>query len=143
MELDAVLLPPRRAASIAQGLWHDRTINDDLDACAAGYPDKMALTALQVESGSVRRFTYRELAAMADRIAVGLSRLGVGRNDVVAMQLPNWWEFTLSYLACSRIGAVLNPLMHIFRERELSFMLKHGEVVRPGMAESIEIVFMK
>jgi len=127
MEFDAVLLPPRRAASITQGLWHDRTINDDLDACAADYPDKVALTALQVESGSVRRFTYRELAAMADRIAVGLSRLGVGRNDVVAVQLPNWWEFTLTYLACSRIGAVLNPMMHIFRQRELSFMLKHGQ----------------
>ena len=64
---------------------------------------------------------------MADRIAVGLSRLGVGRNDVVAMQLPNWWQFTLTYLACSSIGAVINPLMHIFRERELSFMLAHGE----------------
>jgi cyclohexanecarboxylate-CoA ligase len=127
MEFDAVLLPPRRAASIAQGLWHDRTINDDLDACAEGYPDKLALTALQVETGSVRRFTYRELRRQADRIAVGLSRLGVVRNDVVAVQLPNWWEFTLTYLACSRIGAVLNPMMHIFRERELSFMLKHGE----------------
>jgi cyclohexanecarboxylate-CoA ligase len=127
MEFDAVLLPPRRAASTAQGLWHDRTINDDLDACAADYPDKLALTALQVESGSVRRFTYRELAAKADRIAVGLSRLGVCRNDVVAVQLPNWWEFTLTYLACSRLGAVLNPMMHIFRERELAFMLKHGE----------------
>jgi cyclohexanecarboxylate-CoA ligase len=127
MAFDAVLLPPRRAASIAQGLWHDRTINDDLDACAEGYPDKLALTALQVETGSVRRFTYRELRRQADRIAVGLSRLGVVRNDVVAVQLPNWWEFTLTYLACSRIGAVLNPMMHIFRERELSFMLKHGE----------------
>jgi len=41
--------------------------------------------------------------------------------------LPNWWQFTVTYLACSRIGAVMNPLMHIFRERELSFMLKHGE----------------
>jgi cyclohexanecarboxylate-CoA ligase len=51
----------------------------------------------------------------------------VGRNDVVAMQLPNGWEFTALYLACSRIGAVLNPLMPIFRERELSFMLRHGE----------------
>ena len=43
------------------------------------------------------------------------------------MQLPNWWQFTLMYLACSRIGAVMNPLMPIFRERELSFMLAHGE----------------
>lgn len=126
MEFDAVLIPPRRAASVAQGLWYDRTINDDLDACVASVPDKVALTAVQVDGGTVTRFTYRELANMADRIAVGLSRLGVTRDDVVSCQLPNWWQFTLTYLACSRIGAVMNPLMHIFRERELSFMLKHG-----------------
>lgn len=127
MEFDAVLLPPRRAASIAAGLWHDRTINADLDACVAHCPDKTALTAVRLDGGAVRRFSYRELATLADRVAVGLSRLGVGRGDVVAMQLPNWWQFTVLYLACSRIGAVLNPLMPIFRERELSFMLKHGE----------------
>jgi len=127
MEFDAVLLPPRRARMVAQGHWHDRTINDALDACVAACPDKLALTALQVETGATTRFTYRELARMADRIAVGLARLGVGRGDIVACQLPNWWQFTLTYLACSRIGAVMNPLMHIFRERELSFMLQHGE----------------
>src|SRR3990167_1562992 len=127
MEFDAVLLPPRRARMVAQGFWHDRTINDSLDACVAQCPDKLALTAVQVETGNVQRFIYRELARMADRIAVGLTRLGVGKNDIVACQLPNWWQFTLTYLACSRIGAVMNPLMHIFRERELSFMLKHGE----------------
>ncbi len=127
MEFDAVLLPPRRAAAVAGGFWRDRTINDDLDACLAACPDKTALTAVRVEEGGVTRFTYRELATLADRAAIGLSKLGVGRNDVVAMQLPNWWQFTVLYLACTRIGAVLNPLMPIFRERELSFMLKHGE----------------
>ena len=127
MEFDAVLLPPRRASSIARGHWHDRTINGDLDACIAACPDKLALTAVRVETGEARRFTYRELGTMADRIAVGLARLGVGRNDVVAMQLPNWWQFSLLYLACSRIGAVLNPLMPIFRERELTFMLGHSD----------------
>jgi len=127
MEFDAVLLPARRARMIAQGLWHDRTINDELDACLAACPDKLALTAYRVEAGDVRRFTYRELAQMADRVAVGLTRLGVQKNDIVACQLPNWWQFTVTYLACSRIGAVINPLMHIFRERELNFMLQHGE----------------
>ncbi len=126
MEFDAVLIPPRRAQSIARGWWQDRTINDALDACVVACPDRIALSALRVEDGSMTRFTYREMAAMADRIAVGLVRLGVGRNDVVSAQLPNWWEFTLTYLACSRIGAVMNPLMPIFRERELSFMLNHS-----------------
>lgn len=127
MEFDAVLIAPRRAQGVAQGFWRDRTINDDLDACVAHCPDKLALTAVQAESGAIIRYTYRELAAIADRVAVGLTRLGVGKNDIVACQLPNWWQFTVVYLACSRIGAVMNPLMHIFRERELSFMLKHGE----------------
>lgn len=127
MEFDAVLLAPRRAAAVAQGYWLDRTINDELDAAVAACPDKLALTAVRVETGEVTRFTYAEMARLADRIAVGLTRLGVGKNDIVALQLPNWWQFTLTYLACSRIGAVLNPMMHIFRERELSFMLKHGE----------------
>ncbi|GAB2481493.1 hypothetical protein GCM10027082_35440 [Comamonas humi] len=127
MPFDAILLPPRRARLVAQGLWHDRTINDYLDAAAVACPERQALTALRVETGEERRFSYRELARMADRIAVGLARLGVGPGDVVACQLPNWWQFSLSYLACSRIGAVMSPLMHIFRERELSFMLQHAE----------------
>ena len=127
MEFDAVLLAPRREACVSAGLWPDRTLNDDLDRCLQECPDQRALTAVQVESGETRSFTYRDMVAMADRIAIGLHRLGVRRNDVVAMQLPNWWQFTLTTLACARIGAVINPLMHIFRERELSFMLAHGE----------------
>ncbi len=127
MKFDAVLLAPRRAESIAKGYWHDRTINDDLDDCVKRFPHKVALKAVRSEGGQVTEFTYAELSKMADRIAIGLTKLGVGANDVVACQLPNWWQFTLTYLACSRIGAVMNPLMHIFRERELSFMLKHGE----------------
>jgi cyclohexanecarboxylate-CoA ligase len=66
MEFDAVLLPPRRAESVARGYWLDRTINDDLDARLAHCPDKLALTAVRRESGEVRRFTYRELAKLAD-----------------------------------------------------------------------------
>jgi cyclohexanecarboxylate-CoA ligase len=126
MDFDAVLLPPRRAAAIAAGYWKDRTINDALDEAVRLSPDKIALTAYNDEAGTARRYTYRQLAALADRIALGLAGLGVGKNDVVAAQLPNWAEFTLVYLACSRLGAVLNPLMPIFRARELGFMLKHG-----------------
>ncbi|WP_312587187.1 cyclohexanecarboxylate-CoA ligase [Comamonas terrigena] len=127
MEFDAVLIPHRRARNLQAGHWRDQTINDALDQAVRERPQQLALTAWRTEDDAVRRFTYAELARMADRMAVGLHRLGVRRNDVVACQLPNWWQFTLLYLACARIGAVLNPLMPIFRERELRFMLQHGE----------------
>src|SRR5512147_1521202 len=114
MDFDAVLLPGRRAASIAAGHWHDRTINDALDASVAAHPDRTAIVAVEVDSGSERRLTYRELGEAVDRLAIGLHRLGVRAGDVVAAQLPNWWQFTVTHLACARVGAVTNPLMHIF-----------------------------
>ena len=49
--------------------------------------------------------------------------MGVRHGDIVSVQLPNWWEFVVTALACGRIGAVVNPLMPIFRERELRYML--------------------
>jgi cyclohexanecarboxylate-CoA ligase len=41
--------------------------------------------------------------------------------------LPNWWQFTALHLACLRLGAISGPLMPIFRERELAFMLGLAE----------------
>ncbi|WP_439686113.1 cyclohexanecarboxylate-CoA ligase [Cupriavidus oxalaticus] len=136
MDFDAVLIAPRRAASIAAGHWQDRTINDYLAACVRDRPDAPALTALSIDRQALTRFTWQELAHMADRVAVGLSRLGIVAGDVVSCQLPNGWHLSVLYLACARLGAVLNPVMPIFRERELSFMLAHAQskvVVVPKM----------
>ena len=127
MEFDAVLIPGRRERHVQEGHWRDETINDALDAAVRSRPDQTALTAYRLESGEVTRFTYSELARMADRVAVGLHHLGIRQRDMVSCQLPNWWQFTVLYLACARIGAVLNPVMPIFRERELKFMLSHAE----------------
>ena len=129
MHFDADNLPIRRPSMVAAGHWRDITINDSLDEAVATNGDTLALTATQFDSGEVRSFTFYELNTMVNRVAVGLYRLGIRPSDVVAVQLPNWWEFTVSHLACARIGAVTNPLMHIFRERELEFMLNHGEAV--------------
>ncbi|MBB6577212.1 cyclohexanecarboxylate-CoA ligase [Comamonas odontotermitis] len=127
MQFDAVLLAPRRAQMRSQGWWRDITINDALDHAARQWPDRLALVGQRAGEEAAQPFCYAELARMANRVAVGLWRLGVRPADVVACQLPNVWQLTVLYLACARIGAVLNPLMPIFRERELLFMLGHGE----------------
>ena len=63
------------------------------------------------------------LATSVSRAAASLKRMGIGRGDVISVQLPNWWEFAVIALAAFRVGAVVNPLMPIFREHELSYML--------------------
>ena len=109
------------------GFWGDMTISDYFAAAVARSPDRLAVVEHRVASANRTALTYADLSDRVDRIASAFMRLGVGPGDVVSIQLPNSWQFTTLYLACSRIGAVLNPLMPIFRERELSFMLAHSE----------------
>ncbi len=73
-----------------------------------------------------RELTWAELDAGADRTATALLELGVAPGDAVSYQLPNRLEFITISLATLRIGAVCEPLMPIFRERELHFMLRQS-----------------
>lgn len=109
------------------GFWVDRTIDEFLVDAVERFPDKAAVVAYRTDRVAPERMTFAELEAKVARVAGSLRALGVGPRDVVAVQLPNWWEFVVTVLACGRLGAVVNPLMPIFRERELGFMLAFSE----------------
>lgn len=70
-----------------------------------------------------RSWTWRDLDAHADQVAMLLLELGVRPGDAVAYQLPNQGEFVVLTLAILRVGAVCCPLMPIYREREMAFLL--------------------
>lgn len=108
------------------GYWLGRTITDYLDDAAARTPEKVAF----IDSRDA--VTYAELARRVDRCALGLLHLGVGAGDVVSFQLPNWIEWIVVHYAATRIGAISNPLIPIYREREIGFMV--------GLAQSKVIV---
>ena len=101
----------------AAGWWSDRLLNDALAEVVAQHPGRTALVDAR------RRMTYAELQARAEQCALGLVDLGVRRGDAVLVQLPNWSEF-VAILALERMGAVINPVAPIFRERELRSMLR-------------------
>ena len=105
------------------GYWLDKTVDQILTEAVAKAPDKVAILADRADREQAPRLTYGELERLADRAASSLLRLGVGRGDVVTVQLPNWWEFVVTAFACSKIGAVMNPVMPILRERELVYIL--------------------
>ena len=117
-----IYLPQTRIAA-SRGLWLDRLPVDDLDEAIRDGAERTAFVGWNSAQGREIRLSYAELGQRVDKIALGLLDRGVGRGDVVAFQLPNWWEFTGLFYACNRIGAVANPLMPIFRQRELRFML--------------------
>jgi len=126
--IESQLSPELFKRAKASGHWHDKTLLDYLDEVTPGRLDRVAVTDLNSETGQVTTLSYRQLMRLSRRIALGLVSLGVQRGEVVSYQLPNWWQFVALHMACLHIGAVTNPVMPIFRHRELSFML--------GLAES-------
>jgi cyclohexanecarboxylate-CoA ligase len=111
----------------AQGFWRDELFEDLLDRCVVDVPDKAAIVGSNAMDSSSCRLSYGEFAALVDRIALALADLGVEKDDIVSCQLPNWWQFSALVFASWRIGAVINPMMPIFREREVKFMLGFAE----------------
>jgi len=101
------------------------TILDVLDRHAHERPAERAVVEIGAD-GRVRELTWAALASESDQVAGALASLGVGNGDTVAFQLPNQINFLTIALATLRLGAVCEPLMPIFRERELSFMLRES-----------------
>ena len=111
----------------AGGFWVDKSFDEFLQQTIAATPGKLALLADRADRAEPRRFTYAELGDLVSQAAANLKRLGIGPRDVISVQLPNWWEFAVIALAAFRLGAVVNPLMPIFREHELGYMLDFAE----------------
>lgn len=127
MITEPALLRPRIESMKRLGFWKGRTVLDDLERNVARNPDKPALVGYNSTRGTRVSLTSRELAERVNAVAGLLVSLGVRKGDVVAYQLPNWWQFAAIHLAALGIGAITNPIMPIFRQRELAFMLNHGE----------------
>src|ERR1700719_984653 len=106
------------ARHTASGWWGNDTIYGLLSARVAMHPDREALV------DSKRRVTYAELKDGIDRTAAVLKRRGIGRGDVVTIQLPNWIEFAFVFFALELLGAVANKISPDFRSRAVSYILK-------------------
>lgn len=107
-----------RRRFIEAGLWLDRTLQSCFDETAQRMPEHVAIVAGE------RRISFADWADEARRVAAGLVRLGVRKGDIVTVQLPNWPELCVLQIALARIGAVIQPMHMVYREREIESMLR-------------------
>jgi acyl-CoA synthetase (AMP-forming)/AMP-acid ligase II len=103
------------------GYWNDDTLIDYLQRWAAETPDKVAISAAGQDIG------YRALHTAARRFANSLLDLGLRRQDVIAIQMPNVPEFLIAYFGTLMMGGILATLHMPYRGGEMEPLLKHGE----------------
>src|SRR5213082_723163 len=102
--------------------WLGDTIGGNFDATVRAFGDREAL----VDCPAGRRWTYAELAADVDALALGLLEMGIVKGDRVGIWAPNCAEWTLTQYATAKIGAVLVNINPAYRTRELEFVLNQS-----------------
>ena len=110
----------REAQYRARGWWADDTLTRWL---ARHVRERPGAPALAFHSTTL---SWEALEKNALAIAAGLQARGVGRGDVVALQLPNTPEFVLAYLAIARLGAVTCTLHMPYRGAEVQALMRHS-----------------
>jgi len=82
-------------------------------------------TAL-VDTSCDRRFTFAEYGSMVESLARGFISAGLAPGEVVAIFLPNSWEFAVTYHAVTLAGGIPTLLNPAYREREIRFQLENS-----------------
>src|ERR1700751_3145676 len=118
---DPPIDPARIARFVEEGDWVETTSNDVLEQRARETPDKVAIVDGRV------RLRFGEYYRRAERLAAHFVGLGLGADDVVAIQLPNWSEFPVAINAAMLAGIPFCQFHADFRARGVELILRFTE----------------
>jgi acyl-coenzyme A synthetase/AMP-(fatty) acid ligase len=104
------------------GCWTAETFGDLVTRQAGAWGGKTFIT------DGTASLTYAELRDRSAQLAAGLRGRGLRAGDRVLVQLPNWAEFVLVAAAVARLGAVMVPVMPIYRRDEVGHVLDDAQV---------------
>jgi acyl-CoA synthetase (AMP-forming)/AMP-acid ligase II len=105
--------------------------------CAERHPQSTML----IDAASGAKLNYALALQIAERLAAGLFDLGIRPGDTVTWQLPTRLHTVVLTLALARLGAVQNPVIHLYRERELGAVIAQNRpafLLVPGATDACD-----
>ncbi len=109
--------------NLRTGLWSETAVVDFWDRNARLYPDHEAIV------DSRARLTWAEGKVWIDRLALGLLEMGIKKDDMLVVQLPNSVELCLLRLACEKVSILCLPVQRNLRQREMEYILRQTDAV--------------
>jgi acyl-CoA synthetase (AMP-forming)/AMP-acid ligase II len=100
----------------------NRQVHDVVLQSCTKYAGKTAL----IDSSCNRRITFGEYGSLVESLAHGLISAGLAAGEVVAILLPNSWEFAITYHAATLAGGIPTLLNPSYREREIRYQLENS-----------------
>jgi cyclohexanecarboxylate-CoA ligase len=105
----------------AAGYWRDVFCDQALFDAARTRPSSTALI------DRLGPMNWVELSDQVRSLASALSALGVERGEAVSWMLPNWREAAIAHWAVLHLGAISNPIVPIYRHREVRYILDQAQ----------------
>jgi len=121
------------------GQWSGRTLAHHARELVRREPRRVAVI------DGAQTLEFGTLFEQALRLAAGLRRRGLQPGDVISFQLPNWHETMVINLAACLGGFVCNPIVPIYRDAEVGYILEHSRsrvLFIPEAFRSIDYVEM-
>lgn len=106
-----------------KGYWTSETFADVWDRNARESPHREAIV------DSRKRLTWSQAKTWIDRVALRLLELGMNKDEMMVIQLPNCAELVLLRVACEKAGLLFTPVIRSLRHREMEHILTYTEAV--------------
>jgi long-chain acyl-CoA synthetase len=110
----------------------EMTINDLLDKQVEKYAEKNLMWFLDTW------MTYKEFQDYVKKFATALTNLGIKKGDVVAMHLPNCFQYVITYYAATRIGAVATGINPTYQPMEI---LHQFDITKPKVLVVLDALY--
>ncbi len=114
-----------------------------VDEWAEKQPDKTAILVV-TETGESSALTYEQLRCYSNKIANGLTSLGIQRGDKVLVLVPRGKEAYGIYLALNKMGAVILPGSEMLRSKDIEYRVNHCEAKAvigfAGVADEVDAI---
>lgn len=101
----------------------DETLGSLAGRAAERWPDRECVVSLHQDV----RFTFAELLGRADRLAAGLTKLGLRVGDRLAVWAPNDVEWMIAFVAATRVGLVAVSVNPAYQQNEIDYCLRKVE----------------
>ena len=108
---------------VTKGYWDGTTMVDIYEKNAKDYPGKEAVV------DSKTRLTWSQVKQRSDRIALRLLELGIKRDQIVLVQLPNIVDAFVLQVALRKIGVPNGLAIPVFRHKEIGHVLQALDAV--------------
>jgi long-chain acyl-CoA synthetase len=106
---------------------HSRFVHDIILESCSRVPHKTAIIDSSCDVNSEnRKISYAKYGAIVEQLARGFIAAGLRSGEVIAIYLPNCWEFCAAYHAATLAGAAPTLLNPSYREREVRYQLENS-----------------